>query len=62
MICVMHARLKSVYLRLQEDPQLCQEYDAIIQEQLKSGIIEEVPEGKANKANCKYITHHCYSQ
>ena len=54
-----HARLKSVYLRLQKDPQLCQEYDAIIQEQLNSGIIEKVPVGTENKANCKYIPHHC---
>ena len=54
-----HTRLKSVYLRLQKDPELRQEYDAIIQEQLKSGIIEKIPEGTENKAYCKYIPHHC---
>ena len=30
-----------------------------MQEQLKSGIIEKIPEGTENKANCKYIPHHC---
>ena len=54
-----HSRLKSVLFRLQKDPQLRQEYDAIIQEQLKSGIIEKVPEGTENKADVKFIPHHC---
>ena len=38
-----HARLESVFCRLQKDPQLCQEYDAIIKEQSKSDIIERFP-------------------
>ena len=59
LIMMCHTGLKSVYLRLQKDPELRQEYDAIIQEQLKSGIIEKIPEGTENKANCKYIPHHC---
>ena len=50
-----HARLKSVFCRLQKDPQLCLEYDAIIKEQLKSGIIERVPEGTENKVDAKYM-------
>ena len=55
LIMMCHTGLKSVYLRLQKDPQLRKEYDAIIQEQLKSGIIEKIPEGTENKANCKYV-------
>ena len=53
-----HTRLKSVFCRLQKDPPLRQEYDAIIKEQLKSGIIEKVPEGTENKADAKNIPHH----
>ena len=51
--------MKSVFCRLQKDPPLRQEYDAIIKEQLKSGIIEKVPEGTENKADAKNISHHC---
>ena len=54
-----HSRLKSVLFRLQKHPQLRQEYDAIIQEQLKNGIIEKVPEGTENKVDVKFIPHHC---
>ena len=51
--------MKAVFCHLQKDPPLRQEYNAIIKDQLKSGIIEKVPEGAENKEDAKYIPHHC---
>ena len=39
-------RLESLLKRLKKDPELLQQLDQIIQDQLKEGIIEEVSEDK----------------
>ena len=41
-LCVK--RLYGLQRRLQQDPSLCQAYDEVIREQLRNGIIEQVPE------------------
>ena len=42
-------RLNSLYSRLERDKEVLQEYDNIIEEQLKLGIIEVVPESEQTK-------------
>ena len=48
------SRLRSLHHKLRKEPSLLAEYDAIIQEQMKSGIAEKVPD--------KYLTNQEMSQ
>ena len=54
-------RLRSLHHKLRKDPALLTEYDNIIQEQLNTGIIEEVSNGDFNNekaAQIHYLPHH----
>ena len=52
-------RLKSMHFKLSKSPDLLQEYDNIMQEQLATGIIEKVEESEEeNKETTHYLPHH----
>ena len=51
-------RLKSLIRRLQNEPENLKRYDAVIQEQLKRGIIEKVDHGTMEGKLKHYILHH----
>ena len=54
-------RLRSLHHKLRKDPALLTEYDNIIQEQLNTGIIEEVSSGDFNNEKATqihYLPHH----
>ena len=51
-------RLKSMMQKLVKHPQLLQQYEAIIQEQLQRGIIEKVTETSEKGPLKHYIPHH----
>ena len=51
-------RLKSILQKLKKHPQLLQQYEAIIQEQLQRGIIEKVVTGTEEGPIKHYILHH----
>ena len=51
-------RLKSLYRRLVEDPELLKKYDNIIEDQLSKSIIEEINESEEEGQNKHYIPHH----
>ena len=53
------SRLKSLFKKLLDNPSLLVEYDAIIQEQLKTGIVEKVKKGAEEQDNCHFLPHHC---
>ena len=44
--------------RLRRDPTLLKEYNAIIEEQIKQGIVERVPVEEENNSATHYIPHH----
>ena len=50
-------RLSHVYSRLKTEPELLQEYDNVIQQQLRTGIIEEVSE-LTELEGTYYLPHH----
>ena len=50
-------RLKSLVRRLKDNPELIKNYDAIIEDQLKRGIIERVTSGSRGTLK-HYIPHH----
>ena len=52
-------RLQSLRKKLYNNPQLLEEYNAIIQEQLKTGIIERVSLLGKEQDNCHFLPHHC---
>ena len=52
-------RLQSLRKKLYNNPQLLEEYNAIIQEQLKTGIIERVNLLGKEQDNCHFLPHHC---
>ena len=51
-------RLQGLLRRLKQDPAILKEYDAIIQDQLRKGIIEAVPAGKTPPKSTHYLPHH----
>ena len=52
-------RLKSLHKKLRANPTLLEEYNAIIEEQLKTGIIERVSLENEEHDNCHFLPHHC---
>ena len=53
------ARLSSQLKRLKRDPEILKEYDSIIQDQLQSGIIEQVDHAKCpDVGKVHYLPHH----
>ena len=54
-------RLRSLHHKLKKEPQVLQEYDKIIKEQLQTGVIEEVPKDEVDNKNSEdvhYWPHH----
>ena len=52
-------RLKNLLNRLKEDPNVLLEYDAVIKEQIKSGIVEEVSKPECGEVGrVHYLPHH----
>lgn len=53
-------RLKSMHYKLNKTPEVLKEYDDIIQEQLRSGIIEKLPNPEVETRNkgVHYLPHH----
>ena len=52
-------RLLGLLNRLRKDPGLLQEYDRVIQEQIKKGIVEDIPVSVMDSSNCvHYLPHH----
>ncbi len=52
-------RLKGQFKRLKRDPKIMEEYDKIIRDQEREGIVEKVPEGEIKKEGSKvhYLPH-----
>ena len=53
-----YGRLRSLFGRLQTQPDLLQQYNAVIREQLRNGIIETVPDTTVRPDRCHYVPHH----
>ena len=53
------SRLNSLIKKLRANPSLLAEYDAIIREQLDTGIIERVSKDARQQENCHFLPHHC---
>ena len=51
-------RLNSVFSRLRQRPSLLEEYNGILQEQLKLGVIERVENHNASNKMYHFISHH----
>ncbi|XP_065065426.1 uncharacterized protein LOC135691495, partial [Rhopilema esculentum] len=51
-------RLKFLLCRLKGNTELLSEYDNIFKEQLKNGIIEQVPVEEENQGNPHFMSHH----
>jgi hypothetical protein len=52
-------RLKSLHQKLLKDPKHLEEYNRNIQEQLATGIVEEVPPTERDDKCIHYLPHHC---
>ena len=52
------SRLHGLLRRLRQDPAICKEYDSVIKEQLKGGIIEAVPADRLSTRTVHYLPHH----
>ena len=52
-------RLQSLLNRIGKTPEVLHEYDRVIQEQLKTGVIERVTEDTEQANQHHYIPHHC---
>jgi hypothetical protein len=51
-------RLKSLHQKLLKDPKYLDEYNRNIEEQLATGIVEEVPPSDKDQKNIHYLPHH----
>ena len=47
-----------MYVRLKGKPELLTEYNAIFREQLRAGIIEQVPVSRENDVGVHFMPHH----
>jgi len=51
-------RLRSLHCQLLKDPELLQEYDHIIKDQISKGIVERIPESnQTNNSLVHYLPH-----
>ena len=55
-------RLHSLLKRLQQNPEVLQEYDLIIREQLERGIVEEVKDPEVAPEMIHYLPHHAVTR
>ena len=55
-------RLHSLLKRLQQNPEVLQEYDSIIREQLERGIVEEVKDPEVAPEVIHYLPHHAVTR
>ena len=53
-----HLSLRGLLQWLRQSPDLLRQYDGVIQEQLKQGIIEPVPDTDSAGSMCHYLPHH----
>ena len=51
-------RLRGLLCRLKQSPEILKEYNAIIQNQLKQGIVEVVEEDGVSSGTVHYLPHH----
>ena len=51
-------RLQGLLRRLKQDPAVLKEYDDMIKDQLKKGIIENVPPDRPPEGKIHYLPHH----
>lgn len=56
-LSLCEGRLRSLIRRLRSNPNMLLEYDKIIKDQLRQGIVERV-EGLSNQGNFHYLPHH----
>ena len=53
-------RLTNLLRRLRQEPNILQEYDSVIKDQLRRGIVEQVTEPSTlSVARVHYLPHHC---
>ena len=55
-------RLQGLLRCLKQTPDLLQEYDGIIRDQMQRGIIEPIPEANTVSSLCHYLLHHAVVQ
>lgn len=55
-MCV--TRLRQLHSRLQRNKEQLRDYDNVIKDQVKSGIIEAVPEHNYDQAPMHFLPHH----
>lgn len=51
-------RLKGLLHRLKQNPDVLKQYDSIIRDQIKGGIVEPVPGEDSSPNLCHYLPHH----
>lgn len=54
-MCV--TRLRQLHSRLQRNKEQLRDYDNVIKDQVKSGIIEALPENDDNQAHTHFLPH-----
>lgn len=54
-MCV--TRLRQLHSRLKKNKELLRDYDNVIKDQVKSGIIEALPENDDNQAHTHFLPH-----